>query len=125
MACLPPSTSPHPHAILGRSRVSNIAPLISSPCSAHLPRRVAFLKSPWFSLMAPSPRSTSSRGHLINSDHLRHVDSMANLPSGAGQISRLNAVILGEALASEENDLVIPSEEFRKQALVSSMEQVS
>lgn len=61
---------------------------------------------------------------LVTSDHLRHVESMARLPSGAGKISHLNAIILGESLASEENDLVFPSPEFSAQALVSSPEQV-
>ncbi|KAH7851680.1 hypothetical protein Vadar_015270 [Vaccinium darrowii] len=54
------------------------------------------------------------------SDHLRHVESMATMPSGAGKIPRLNAVILGESLASEEDDLVYPSEQFSSQALVPS-----
>ncbi|KAL9687154.1 hypothetical protein QQ045_031552 [Rhodiola kirilowii] len=61
-------------------------------------------------------------GHLTTESHLRHVDSMALFPSGAGTIQHLNAVILGEALASEENDLVFPSSEFSRQALVSSSE---
>ncbi|KAG6476917.1 acetyl-coenzyme A synthetase, chloroplastic/glyoxysomal-like [Zingiber officinale] len=60
---------------------------------------------------------------LASSDRLRHVDSMAQLPYGAGRISHLNAVILGESLESEENDLVFPSHEFSSQALVSSPEQ--
>ncbi|PIA40701.1 hypothetical protein AQUCO_02400044v1 [Aquilegia coerulea] len=55
-------------------------------------------------------------------NHLRHVESMATLPSGAGKISHLNSVILGEDLASEENDLVFPSNHFSSQALVSSPE---
>ena len=55
---------------------------------------------------------------LTTENHLRHVESMATLPSGAGKIPHLNAVILGEALASEENDLVYPSEEFSLQAHV-------
>ncbi|KAK3009100.1 hypothetical protein RJ639_015260 [Escallonia herrerae] len=54
----------------------------------------------------------------MSSHHLRHVESMATLPSGAGSIPRLNAVILGEALASEEDDLVFPSHDFSRQALV-------
>lgn len=61
-----------------------------------------------------------SNRSLASSHHLRHVDSLATLPSGAGRIPHLNAVILGEALASEENDLVCPSDEFSKQALVPS-----
>jgi acetyl-CoA synthetase len=48
---------------------------------------------------------------------------MSQLPSGAGKISQLNAVVLGESLASEENDLVFPSKEFSGQALVSSPQQ--
>lgn len=67
---------------------------------------------------------SSPRRSLVTSDHLRHVESMAQLPSGAGKISHLNAVILGDSLASEENDLVFPSPEFSAQALVSSPEQV-
>lgn len=67
---------------------------------------------------------SSPRKILKTSYHLRHVESMKILPSGAGNISRLNAVILGESLASEENDLVFPSEEFSGQALVSSPEKV-
>ncbi|KAK4747707.1 hypothetical protein SAY87_014293 [Trapa incisa] len=57
---------------------------------------------------------------LTTSDHLRHVQSMANVPSAAGAIPHLNAVILGEALASEEDELVFPSVEFSRQALVPS-----
>ncbi|KAF2323014.1 hypothetical protein GH714_032759 [Hevea brasiliensis] len=53
-------------------------------------------------------------------NHLRHVDSMSTLPSRAGKITGLNAVILGEALASEEDDLVFPNDEFVRQALVPS-----
>lgn len=62
--------------------------------------------------------------NIAGSDHLRHVESMKELPSGAGKIPRLNAVVLGEALASEEDDLVVPSEDFSRQALVSSPQQV-
>ncbi|KAJ9564322.1 hypothetical protein OSB04_000288 [Centaurea solstitialis] len=58
--------------------------------------------------------------NLTTSDHLRHVDSMATLPSGAGKIPELNAVILGESLASEEHDLVLPTHDFAQQAHVSS-----
>lgn len=67
---------------------------------------------------------SSPRRSLVTSNRLRHVESMAQLPSGAGKISHLNAVILGESLASEENDLVFPSPEFSAQSLVSSPEQV-
>ncbi|KAM0954624.1 hypothetical protein EV1_022908 [Malus domestica] len=60
---------------------------------------------------------------ITTSDHLRHVESMATMPSGAGNISHPNAVILGESLASEENDLVFPSDHFSRQAHVSSPQQ--
>lgn len=71
-------------------------------------------------IMASSPRKI-----LKTSKHLRHVDSMRTLPSGAGNISHLNAVVLGESLASEENDLIFPSEEFSRQAHVPSPEKVA
>jgi hypothetical protein len=58
------------------------------------------------------------------SDKLRHVESMSELPSGAGKISGINAVVLGESLAAEENDLIVPSPEFSASALVSSPKQV-
>lgn len=58
-------------------------------------------------------------------NHLRHVESMATLPSGAGNIPHLNAVILGESLASEENDLIFPSDHFSSEALVPSPQKVS
>lgn len=58
-------------------------------------------------------------------NHLRHVESMSTLPSGAGKITGLNAVILGEALASEEDDLVFPNDDFVRQALVPSPKKVS
>ncbi|KAJ4835913.1 hypothetical protein Tsubulata_041693 [Turnera subulata] len=51
------------------------------------------------------------------------VESMKELPSGAGKIPHINAVILGDSLASEEHDLVFPSADFSREALVSSPEQ--
>lgn len=48
---------------------------------------------------------------------------MSLLPSGVGKITQRNAVVLGESIASEENDLVFPSKEFSSQALVSSPQQ--
>ena len=75
--------------------------------------------------MATSPASRSPpRKNLKTSNHLRHVDSMSIPPSGAGKLSKLNAIVLGEALASEEDDLVFPSPDFSSQALVSSPEKV-
>ncbi|XP_042497908.1 acetyl-coenzyme A synthetase, chloroplastic/glyoxysomal [Macadamia integrifolia] len=72
--------------------------------------------------MATRPDGSSPRKNITTSYRLRHVDSMATLPSGAGRISHLNAVILGDSLASEENDMVFPSPEFSSQALVPSPE---
>ncbi|KAF5755421.1 putative acetate--CoA ligase [Helianthus annuus] len=60
--------------------------------------------------------------NISTKSYLRHVESMRILPSGAGRIPELKAVILGESLASEENDLVFPSDDFCNQALVSSPE---
>ncbi|KAK1582582.1 hypothetical protein Q3G72_016471 [Acer saccharum] len=64
--------------------------------------------------------SSNGCNNLTTKNFLRHVESLNNIPSGAGKISQLNAVILGEALASEENDLVCPSKDFSNQALVPS-----
>lgn len=64
-----------------------------------------------------------STNHRTN-NYLRHLESMKILPSGAGRIPRLNAVILGESLATEENDFVVPSQDFANQANVKSPEQV-
>nr|QGN03530.1 4-coumarate-CoA ligase [Olea europaea] len=77
----------------------------------------------FFAMDDPFERSISSRPSkkaLTTSNHLRHVESLATLPSGAGRISKLNAVILGESLASEEDDLVFPSGDFSRQAHVPS-----
>jgi acetyl-CoA synthetase len=49
---------------------------------------------------------------------------MSELPSGAGRISGINAVVLGESLAAEEHDLVYPSAEFSADALVPSPKKV-
>lgn len=61
---------------------------------------------------------------LMTLNHLHHVESMANMPSGDGAIPHLNVVILGEAFAFEENDLVFPSAEFSWEALVPSSQKV-
>ncbi|PON46297.1 Acetate-CoA ligase [Parasponia andersonii] len=65
-------------------------------------------------------RGSSIIDIIMAAHPLRHVDSMATMPSGAGKIPYLNAVILGEALASEENDLIYPSDDFSRQAHVPS-----
>jgi len=69
--------------------------------------------------------SITMASNLRTNNFLRHVESMKLLPSGAGHISHLNAVILGESLATEEDDFVLPSEDFASQANVQSPEQVS
>ncbi|KAM0936052.1 putative acetate--CoA ligase [Dioscorea sansibarensis] len=66
---------------------------------------------------------TERKRSIAGSDHLRHVESMKELPFGAGEIPRLKAVTLGEAPVSEEDDLVVPSEDLSRQALVSSPQQ--
>ncbi|KAL6994556.1 Acetyl-coenzyme A synthetase, cytoplasmic [Sarracenia purpurea var. burkii] len=68
----------------------------------------------------PLDGSSTPRRNLTTSDRLRHVDSMITMPSGAGNIPRLNAVILGEALVSEVDDLVLPSDDFARHAHVPS-----
>ncbi|XP_010261697.1 PREDICTED: uncharacterized protein LOC104600464 [Nelumbo nucifera] len=47
---------------------------------------------------------------LKTSNYLWYVEPLAVLLSSFGKISHSHAVILGEALALEENDLVFPSE---------------
>ncbi|EYU31885.1 hypothetical protein MIMGU_mgv1a001346mg [Erythranthe guttata] len=76
--------------------------------------------SPIMAAMNGSSSSTTPPNSFTTSNHLRHVESMSTLPSGAGPIPKLNALILGESLASEEDDLVLPSHDFSAQAHVSS-----
>ncbi|KAF9621553.1 hypothetical protein IFM89_022907 [Coptis chinensis] len=71
---------------------------------------------------SPSQLPILSSSKMSSTNYLRHVESMSTLPSGAGKISHVNAVILGESLASEEDHLVFPSNDFSSQALVSSPE---
>ncbi|KMZ58229.1 Acetate--CoA ligase [Zostera marina] len=59
---------------------------------------------------------------IFTEDHLRHIESLATFPSGAGKISHLRATNLGECLSSEEHDLVFPTPEFSDKALVPSTE---
>lgn len=68
--------------------------------------------------------TTNNNNNITSPKELRHVESMATFPSGAGNIPQLNAVILGDALASEEFDLIFPSHEFSSQALVPSPQKV-
>lgn len=87
----------------------------SSTKSERVRFRFRFVKADSVVIMA-QPRT---------SNQLRHVDSMATLPSGAGKIPHLNAVILGESLASEENDFIYPSDDFSRQARVPSPQKVT
>ncbi|KAG6478110.1 acetyl-coenzyme A synthetase, chloroplastic/glyoxysomal-like [Zingiber officinale] len=84
------------------------------PCRASLPMTT-------FCTAAADPGSAASR--LLSVGLPWHAEFMPRLPSGNGRISRLSAVVLGEALAAEENDLIFPSPEFSRDALVSSPEQ--
>ncbi|KAL9241840.1 hypothetical protein vseg_015903 [Gypsophila vaccaria] len=61
-------------------------------------------------------------GTLTTQNHLRHVESMKISPSGASKIPQLNAVILGESLASEEDHFVFPSHDFSAVANLPSSE---
>lgn len=88
----------------------------------HFPRHCRQMEEDFGS--ASSFSTTSPGKSLKTSDHLRHVESMSTLPTGAGRISRLNAVILGDSLASEEDDLVFPSHTFSAQAHVPSPQKV-
>ncbi|MQL81867.1 hypothetical protein Taro_014331 [Colocasia esculenta] len=129
-----PRISPQP---LQQRQLPPRFPLSSSSSPPLLPRRcpdpyLLFgsrsrrLRSRRMDLPSPSaggPAARFGERDLVTSGHLRHVESMAILPSGAGRISHLNAVVLGESLASEENDLVFPSPDFSAQALISSPEQ--
>lgn len=90
----------------------------------HLPCRCSRAMEEDLRSASSSFSTTSPMKSLKTSDHLRHVESMSTLPSGAGRISRLNAVILGDSLASEEDDLVFPSQAFSDQAHVPSPQKV-
>lgn len=69
-------------------------------------------------LRSTRPRFRAMSDPLTNgAARLRHVSSLAAPPS---KVSRLNAVVLGDALASEEDDLVIPNPDFSAQAHVPS-----
>lgn len=76
------------------------------------------------SLLRKRNSMASSNSNRRTDNYLRHMESMKILPSGAGHISHLNAVILGESLATEEDDFVLPNKEFASQANVQSPEQV-
>ena len=88
-----------------------------------------FCSSSVSSLFCNNNRRRRNHKNLMASNHrtnnyLRHLESRKILPSGAGRVPRLNAVILGESLATEENDFVVPSQDFANQANVKSPEQV-
>lgn len=114
------STKSAPFSIPNRARDSVKFP----PIRFHISDRFSGFAAMADPLNNGSSSLPSKRASLTTSDQLRHVESMATLPSGAGKIPRLNAVILGEVLASEEDDLVIPSQDFSAQALVPSPQEV-
>ncbi|KAL7585369.1 hypothetical protein Lser_V15G45506 [Lactuca serriola] len=62
----------------------------------------------------------ATRKNLTTTNHLRHLESMAIRPSGAGKRPKLKVMILDESLASKEDDLVFPSHDFSQQAHVPS-----
>ncbi|MED6222724.1 Acetyl-coenzyme A synthetase, cytoplasmic [Stylosanthes scabra] len=64
-----------------------------------------------------------SNNKIRTESYLRHIDSRRIMPNGCGNIPHLKAVILGEALATEEDDFVLPSKDFSDQANVNSPEQ--
>ncbi|XP_031490583.1 acetyl-coenzyme A synthetase, chloroplastic/glyoxysomal-like [Nymphaea colorata] len=117
------SSSSHRVLLLQKSPANRWRhPPLPSPCCTIILCSVPFLPR-WPTLRPPMAYSVGMKAPIISDHYLRHVESMSVLPSGAGKISQLNAVVLGESLASEENDLVFPSPQFTKNALVSSPEQ--
>lgn len=80
-------------------------------------------------LMASLNNHNHNHSHNHNHNHnhhFRHADSNASPPSSAvAKISHLKAVVLGDAPASEEDDVVLPSHDFSRQALVPSQQKVS
>ncbi|XP_021721159.1 acetyl-coenzyme A synthetase, chloroplastic/glyoxysomal-like [Chenopodium quinoa] len=101
---------------------SSRALLYSSSSSTQLPKQNNIKKNHYFCDLGILLNRFHEKGRrkMTTENHLRHVQSLPVFPSGAGKIPRLNAVILGEALASEENDYVFPSQEFSRNAHVSS-----
>ncbi|KAK8676006.1 hypothetical protein V6N13_034061 [Hibiscus sabdariffa] len=95
-------------------------PIPISNCYKKRPSWISSSKSIAGGLASLSLMASSSPNKLTTTNHLRHVESMASFPSGAGHISHLNAIILGESLASEEDDLVYPSHDFSRHALIPS-----
>ncbi|XP_021736098.1 acetyl-coenzyme A synthetase, chloroplastic/glyoxysomal-like [Chenopodium quinoa] len=103
---------------------SSRALLYSSSSSTQLPKQNNIKKNHYFCDLGIF-FNEKGRRKMTTENHLRHVQSLPVFPSGAGNIPRLNAVILGEALASEENDFVFPSPEFSRNAHVSSPSEYS
>ncbi|KAG0489423.1 hypothetical protein HPP92_008234 [Vanilla planifolia] len=126
MICLPSLAAPAPTNTTHKRSYAAFSPPLSSISLRNFRplhrRAVSYLGTRKMGTTAEAG-SSPSRRNIGGSDLLHHVESMAQLPSFAGKISHLNAVVLGEALASEENDLVYPSPEFSAQALVSSSQQ--
>ncbi|XP_058737673.1 acetyl-coenzyme A synthetase, chloroplastic/glyoxysomal [Vicia villosa] len=101
--------------------------LCATPPSLNEKKKIPFCSSSSGSLLCNidcvSGRTNSMASNHRTNNYLRHLESMKILPSGAGRIPHLNAVILGESLATEEEDYVLPSEEFASKAHVQSPEQ--
>ncbi|RZS12138.1 hypothetical protein BHM03_00043538 [Ensete ventricosum] len=91
--------------------------MATAPASAKWSRTVAV---PWTRLFSPSPATPPLLllGRTCPAPACRRL-------YGMGSSSRPNAVVLGEAIAAEEVDLVVPSHDFSRDALVSSPEQVA
>ncbi|RZS10095.1 hypothetical protein BHM03_00041259 [Ensete ventricosum] len=79
---------------------------------------------PWTRLLFSTSRALPPRRcWLLGMGSAPHHDRLGHM--GPRGISRLNAIVLGEALAAEENDLVFPSHDFSRHAHISSPEQVA
>ncbi|RRT84983.1 hypothetical protein B296_00007365 [Ensete ventricosum] len=79
---------------------------------------------PWSRLLFSTSRALPPRRcWLLGMGSAPHHDRLGHL--GPRGISRLNAIVLGEALAAEENDFVFPSHDFSRHAHISSPEQVA
>lgn len=127
-------TPPNPIFVTSSASFSNQPSIIRKPCRLFRSRNLNHPSVGCWELWGRRNGGRSGGRVVVMADkskypttcnHLRHVESIATLPSGAGNISHLNAVILGEALASEENDLVFPSQHFSQQALVPSPDKVT
>ncbi|CAH9132549.1 unnamed protein product [Cuscuta epithymum] len=112
----------NPHPIFSRRRRLRHSRTLSGGISGRADF-VATTTENHFGRSGSSRLSSPRRKMPTTSNHLlRHVESMAS-GAGAGEMPRLNAVVLGDGPASEEVDLVLPNEDFSRQAHVSSPQQ--